>query len=441
MLHGMESRVLECARAKDNVAELRSQYLPVIQRILSRVVEVQTMLHKFKQRVELMKKVSTGHNEYFVHLRSIVDLPVTYQAFLLEIVRRREFSAVYSEAIGELDSQITALRDSETLQRAAFMRVYGNDIPPILSSVVPSIKHKPPFITLTSSGEQWLPEVTESDLDAESLQAVRQQNQHLSSCFGKKAYDELSLEYSRRMALLMEENLKLKNEIEALSQKTDVRVDAAPERPVPHGQDNIALASAMSALSSVVEMVSQHSISSTSSTFLPGKGFLTSEKNLGADAELVVGMVRQFITGVDQQIKVFKDQVTSAEETVDAALSSSVSQGPSVSTVDVHAGQTEDKIAMHSFSIGDVALFFPTNTQGIYIALNTGRFRHRYLDPESLQAHKDAVASKPRGRTNILNHIILGRIICMTPHVAAEGNPYDLQAGTEYFLLTVTPIV
>ena len=208
MLLCMDSRVTESARAKDIVAELRSRFSPVIQNILRKIAEVQTKLHTYKKRIEIMKKVSNGHNEYFAYLRSIAELPVTYKAFLSEIVRRRQFAAVYDKSISELECKISAFRDCETSERANFKRVYGNDLPQMFVAVVPSIEQKPPFVTLSSTGMQWLPEVNESDLDAEDVKSLQQRNLHVSSLSlsEKKAHEDSEFDISMRL----KESLKIK---------------------------------------------------------------------------------------------------------------------------------------------------------------------------------------------------------------------------------------
>lgn len=435
----MDSRVTESARAKDIVAELRSSFLPVIQNILRKIAEVQTKLHTYKKRIEIMKKVSNGHNEYFAYLRSIVELPVTYKAFLSEIVRRRQFAAAYDKSISELECKISAFRDCETSERANFKRIYGNDLPQMFVAVVPSIEQKPPFVTLSSTGMQWLPEVNESDLDAEDVKSLQQKNLHVSSLSlsEKKAREDSELDYSMRLKNLEEENVKLRAEIEMLRGQQEMSPNTTPQVDhSAHSPDDLALASAMSALSSVVDMVSKQGVCSL--TLIPERGFLTSQQNLGTDSEFVVQMVRQFISCAERELKLLKDQVTAAEENVDAALSSSSSQIADPQPV-ATVSDPEIKISFLSFSIGDVAFFWKT-TDDIYVAFNI-HLPYRFLAPESIQAHKDYAATRPRGRGNtVLSQVFIGRIIEIRVLVAVDGNPYNIKSGTEYFVLTTDPI-
>jgi len=128
VLVAMEQRAKECAESALKVAGVRSSFNASMLSKLKRSAEVQTAIHKLKKRIELMAKLYKGHNEYFSHLRyylsyhfntcdnnasrSIADLPMIYDAFLCEIVRRRQFTAEYDSCIGKAVDEVEMLTSS-----------------------------------------------------------------------------------------------------------------------------------------------------------------------------------------------------------------------------------------------------------------------------------------------------------------------------------------
>jgi len=78
-----------------------------------------------------MKKLNSGHNEYFLHLQNITKLPIVYHHTLNEIVRRRSYNALFENEVVTASEKISAFRTQETKQREAFMQSYGLHLPSI----------------------------------------------------------------------------------------------------------------------------------------------------------------------------------------------------------------------------------------------------------------------------------------------------------------------
>ena len=87
--------------------------------------------YKLKRDVEWMKKLNSGHNEYFLHLQNVTKLPIVYHHTLNEIVRRRSYNALFENEVVSASEKISSFRKEETKQREAFMQSYGLHLPSI----------------------------------------------------------------------------------------------------------------------------------------------------------------------------------------------------------------------------------------------------------------------------------------------------------------------
>lgn len=160
----------QCARrVRDAKAEIeRSQnwLLRSIYRLMRQIALLQTDIQfKLKRDVEWMRKLTVGHNEYFLHLEQIAKLPTLYQHLLNEIVRRRNYNALFENEVIAASERISTFRQEETKHREQFMQIYGLHLPPIFFKAIPTLKDKPPYFSPTLTDPQWLPEVNYEDVD------------------------------------------------------------------------------------------------------------------------------------------------------------------------------------------------------------------------------------------------------------------------------------
>ena len=86
--------------------------------------------------------------------------------------------------------------------------------------------------------------------------------------------------------------------------------------------------------------------------------------------------------------------------------------------------------------MNDLALFLPTAAPGmdgrVYLAFHLG-CPHRYLSEESISSFQE-------GETRYRDYI-LGKIVFIDEHVADdEFNPYNLNFGTTFYVLTVAKL-
>jgi hypothetical protein len=163
MLEACARRVRE---AKNEIERSQNWLLGAIYRSMRQIALLQTDIqYKLKRDVDWMKKLSQGHNEYFVHLEQIEKLPVVYQHLLNEIVRRRNYNTLFEAEVVAASDKIAAFRREETKQREGFMQHYGLHLPPIFFKAIPTLKDKPPYFSPTLTDPQWLPEVSSEDVD------------------------------------------------------------------------------------------------------------------------------------------------------------------------------------------------------------------------------------------------------------------------------------
>ena len=167
MLESCAKRVRE---AKAGVERSQNWLLGAIYRTMRQIAMLQTDIqYKLKQDVGWMKKLTQGHNEYFVHLEKIEKLPVIYHHLLNEIARRRSYNDLFEAEVIAASESISAFRSQETRQRELFMQKYGLHLPPIFFKAIPTLKDKPPYFSPTLTDPQWLPEVGYDDVNRDYI--------------------------------------------------------------------------------------------------------------------------------------------------------------------------------------------------------------------------------------------------------------------------------
>merc|ERR1711991_386433 len=97
LLPSMQERVENCTKSRQDIIDIRSNFLLHMYKSFKKTGEEQTKIHKLKKRIEMMAKLYKGQNEYFRHLAGVNNLSFIYDAFVVEVLRRREFSSSYKE--------------------------------------------------------------------------------------------------------------------------------------------------------------------------------------------------------------------------------------------------------------------------------------------------------------------------------------------------------
>lgn len=200
----MEQRVRRVRDAKSEIERSQNWLLRSIYRLMRQIALLQTDIQfKLKRDVEWMRKLTAGHNEYFLHLEQIAKLPIVYQHLLNEIVRRRNYNALFENEVIAASERIANFRLEETKHREQFMQTYGLHLPPIFFKAIPTLKDKPPYFSPTLTDPQWLPEVNYEDVDRTYLTgdlSPHQQVSFLGSALGDA--ETVNTEQDRAAGLL-----------------------------------------------------------------------------------------------------------------------------------------------------------------------------------------------------------------------------------------------
>ena len=494
LLPSMQERVEKCTKYRKDIIDIRSAYLRHMYKSLKKAGEEQTKIHKLKRRIEMMAKLYKGQSEYFRHLTGVCNLSSIYDAFVVEVLRRKEFSALYGDKIDSSLDEITSLRQEEITKREKFIRKYGDDLPAVFMNVVPSIREKPPFLTTSLTAKQWLPDIELADLSPtqasrlrhikESLVGSSERSSSRNSNINNETYDDKSGTQSDIVnsdptienEILQQENNTLRKELEELKSKS-VTVNESADSRSSHAQvststsfhhsnseTELTLASILSTLSSITTMIEMN----PTNIEVPSTRADANDSDFG---DAVMELLKYYIDAVHTQhhemnVELVKSKsllqeyekssLTASNQLVgDLSPSSSAlpvkergsSKGDDVnSSISSLLPSLRDypKISFRSFDIGDVALFCPVNQgKDVYVAFNLA-CPLRYLSPDSLRTFREEVKDGKKVHRNI-DVYILGRIVFIEARTAADddkptSNPFNLPEGTVYYLIDAAAI-
>lgn len=167
VLQPMRDRCIAIMKQKDQLALMKNAFTSEIFGIMRRVSAIQTEIqYKLKKGLELMRKWRKGHNGYFLHLEHVESLPQAYLSFLREIMRRRMYGQEFQELVTAVTEEVTSFREAETERRERFMNAAGAHLPPLFFTMVPSLRDKPPFVNITITEDQWVPEIQPADISS-----------------------------------------------------------------------------------------------------------------------------------------------------------------------------------------------------------------------------------------------------------------------------------
>lgn len=151
-------------RLKNQVGKSKETMTKCLFSRITLIAIVQTDTQRLLQRLMQMKRWYKGRNEYFSHLEHVAHLPLAYQAFLKEIIRRRHYHAELESKILTFTESLSHMRAEETSYRKEFMQRHGRNLPPIFFEFVPSLVEKPPYYNAEASNIPILPPISDDDL-------------------------------------------------------------------------------------------------------------------------------------------------------------------------------------------------------------------------------------------------------------------------------------
>ena len=224
---------------------------------------------------------------------------------------------------------------------------------------------------------------------------------------------------------------------------------------------DFSLASAMSALSSIVHMVEnqqqqqqqQQQPQSSSSLLLSSSKspeFLSGGDENASDFEFVVLLIKSYLLDVTNKNFEFGTTISDLK-TKTELLQNKISEqdeiirsyenGKKENTLVPQNTDAHPKISFQSFAVGDIAFFFPMKAgSDIYVAFNSA-CPCRFLSPHSLNSFRERAKA---GQIKNVDFFVIGKIVYIETHTASNinlpnSNPFNLSIGTEYHLVDVDP--
>jgi hypothetical protein len=339
-----------------------------------------------------------------LHLEHVAELSVSYRDFLAELRRRRAYGqAVSSNSIAMME-RLASMRSDEVKAREKFLRGPGRHLmPPFFEIFVPTLATPPPLFTpqMPASVElDTLPDIGPADVtdmihgatdagvssaSASSLTAESQQVQS-EKVSASGGIEEVTASAQQQDQLIVSADT---------SGNDDVIMYSAP--PDAENAELKTLAYENAVLRQALERMGGKA----------PKTYIDEAKQVSSHSEELAALRKEL------------EQANTQTKAVQDALITVKNANPKES----------DKISHSSFEIGDVGLFMPTGrgsgNKRIYLAFHTN-CPHRYLSTDNIKGNPD---------------FVLGRIVYQEELVAGEvgtdANPYGLQIGTKFWVLTV----
>jgi hypothetical protein len=386
------------------VADAKTEAMKRMKVRLREVSKAQSSIQRVLSSVGVLKAALTQQCDNMLHLEHVAELSVSYRDFLAELRRRRAYGqAVSSNSIAMME-RLASMRSDEVKAREKFLRGPGRHLmPPFFEIFVPTLATPPPLFTpqMPASVElDTLPDIGPADVtdmihgatdagvssaSASSLTAESQQVQS-EKVSASGGIEEVTASAQQQDQLIVSADT---------SGNDDVIMYSAP--PDAENAELKTLAYENAVLRQALERMGGKA----------PKTYIDEAKQVSSHSEELAALRKEL------------EQANTQTKAVQDALITVKNANPKES----------DKISHSSFEIGDVGLFMPTGrgsgNKRIYLAFHTN-CPHRYLSTDNIKGNPD---------------FVLGRIVYQEELVAGEvgtdANPYGLQIGTKFWVLTV----
>lgn len=373
----MEQRCSESMSSKRVIELSKSRMNSKLFTFMKSLSQLQSEMQQFKRKIKLLKKYVGGSNEYFNHLKQVIDLPQAYEQLLLEILRRTEFNNFFNSEVTRDSTRIAGIRAEETKKREQFMRCAGN-LPPIFFDMIPSLRSKPRDFTCSFNTEsQWLPNIKAED--------TNQINKNSESIV-VGVHNDNNGRLENQNVMLMNKNAELTKKIALLE---------ANVSPIITKLESSTVESILGGYSLIENILSSDNVD---------------DDNL-EEAQLM------------QEYPIIKKAIATARQTKKYLNDK---EDISIESDEKH----NNKISYCSFDIDDVVLFVPANSSCEHYVAFHENCPYRFLSEESLSPILRDVSKPP--------DYILGKIIFIDTRISSDNyNPHNLELGTEYHDFTI----
>ncbi|KAI1302198.1 autophagy-related protein 11-domain-containing protein [Xylaria venustula] len=169
LLPSMQNRALEMDEMLRYATKARNEVAADSITFMRMIAEITTLHHDVKTQMNLVNQVEEEMTT-FDYLRLIQQLPFMYASFMVESIRRREWSEKIKTDSSTLANEMALFQDEELKRRRKWERMVGNTYGP-----EKNITHVLGLeVNLRGDEERW-PDVTKQELD-DFLATIRHQN-------------------------------------------------------------------------------------------------------------------------------------------------------------------------------------------------------------------------------------------------------------------------
>ncbi|KAF2973412.1 hypothetical protein GQX73_g8 [Xylaria multiplex] len=169
LLPSIQKRAVEMDGMLHYAAKIRNEVAVDSLTFMRNISEITTLHHDVKTQMNLMNQVEEEMTT-FDYLRLIQQLPFMYASFMVECIRRREWSEKIKTDSSTLANEMALFQDEELKRRRKWEKMVGNTYGP-----EKNINHVLGLeVNLRGEEEQW-PDATKQELD-DFLAAIRRLN-------------------------------------------------------------------------------------------------------------------------------------------------------------------------------------------------------------------------------------------------------------------------
>lgn len=405
-----------------------------MQRMKTRLRQIsisQSSIARASSSVTFLRNTLTQQTLDIEHLECVVGLPRAYNDFLAEIRRRRAYCIAFRSNASSLLARLESMRADEVKLRERFLKGPGRHLMPAFYNIfAPTLATSPPTFSppLPDMAElETLPDIGDNltGLGVASLETGNTDSRNeraasststLTECPSVQHHvpsskEESAMDVTKVLSTTPENPSLIVSAAEASGNDVIMQTVCQEGTPTHRNQDNADCATLVYENAVLRQALERAGCK-------PPKSYIDTETS--AKIEQQSGEQTSKIASMESELAALKMELQKAKIEADELKKS----GPGIITQRTQC----DKISHTSFQVGDVGLFMPTGRsregKRIYLAFHSG-CPHRYLSPDCINGTPD---------------FVLGRIVFQEEFVAGavdtDANPFSLQLGTKYWVLT-----
>ncbi len=415
------------------VADAKTEAMKRMKVRLRQISVAQNRLHKviiFAGPQGTLRDTLNHHCDDMTHLEHLVKLPESYRIFLSEIRRRRAYGKAVESCAASIIERLSAMRNVEISARNKFLQGPGQHIMPCFYEMfVPTLASTPPqyapqmpstaemdtlpiFVVEEDSGVVQGSANESSDAKMAGDSNVGGDSSSLTEV-SSEPQDDQKGSASGSLSRLSINNEKTNQE---KSEPLLVRAEA------PNGNDVIMDAGSNVEDDGNAAADAERKALAYENDFLRQaiRSYVDKDrlKDMEADQDL-----NEKIYNLQNELEKMRSELKKTKSKLEQT-STALSTYKSTSD-----GKPNDKISHSSFQVGDVALFMPiwSGSEGkrAYVAFHSD-CPHRFLSTDSIVGKPDYVL----GRIVYQEELVAGA-------VGTDTNPYNLNVGAKFWILTV----